>query len=430
MVWHATSPYISLWDEMYHFSYVQYAFNWDIPVPLDQMGSWSRYVFSCAEVYPNGFVTSLHCGEILPLESFPEAGRNSSAHWPPVYYYFVALLMRPVLWLMSEGGFHSGDFWLAARVSTAMIWALGCSALFVGTRKIFKTNCGALSVALVCSALPGFFYSGSFVTPYALTPLVVGVQLVTANLIFENYGNKVRFPIIAMIGVTALSVWALPQSMLTFVTLSLGLCISSGINFRTHINYSGDVISKFVTATKQNILYVLSGGIGYYSYIRWTEFQQSRSLPQPILPDGSFTSLEDNTFGAFESFKFFIWYAWPKSVYSWQFMEFKELVICAIWAAIATCFIFLALFHRSKLEFPFTIAIAFLICAPFFGLLYDRLLPFGPPMRYFLPEAILGLCFIAMAGQFRRTRNLVMLVTLVTYFISLSLPAFQNLHPV
>jgi hypothetical protein len=427
MVWHTQSPYISLWDEMYHLSYVQYAFSGRIPVPLDAMGSWSRYVFSCVEVYPNGFVTALKCGQILPLEAFPEAGRNSSAHWTPVYYFFTALLMKPILWILSEVNFHPGDFWLAARIGTSVLWSIGCTSVFVVTRKVFRTTTGAISVSLLLCSLPFVFYNGSFVTPYSLAPVVVGIQLATAHILVSRVDTYSKTLKAIALSATTFSVWALPQSITVILILSFAIVIYEFLDGSEHVPDKWMSTSHVLHKFRSALALLAVGLLGYVSYSRWTLFQQSRSLPQPVLPEGAFTQLKDNTFSNLDSFQFFFFYAWPKSIFKWEFLDFNEMIIGITWAVIATLGIFSALFQKNQSRFVRFIAIAFIAAAPFVGLTYDLILPFGPPMRYFLPVAILGLTFVASLSNRLIERNAILWLSIATYGISFTLPAFQAL---
>ena len=430
LVWQARSPYISLWDEMYHLSYVQYVFEGPlIPAPLQEMGSWSRYIFSCAEVYPNGFVTSLQCGTILPLEAFPEAGRNSAAHWTPIYYFLTATLMVPILGALDLFQWNSGDYWLAARIATATLWSLGCVALYLIVGKIYKSKVSGASVALLASSLPFVFYNGSFVTPYALAPLTAAVIFIVAFQLSAVSTKATSFiNVVLLLGLVALSVWALPQNFLLVAILGLSLQVTHFARARAiDCEERGSSIWKVQNFLMPS-LFLLSGIFGYGLYNRWNVFQQGRSFPHPNLPSGSFTEPLDNTFSYIESFQFFFWYGWPKSLYSWPFLDSTELAIGAFWGMISSVGIIYALFLRNQRPFIFSTAVSLLLIAPLTGIFYDITLPFGPPTRYFLPIALLGLTFIGIFQKIPMLRNIIFGLCVVTYFGSFALVPFQDIH--
>ena len=124
LVRRALTSDVSLWDEGYHLSYLQYAHGWHVPRPGEEMNTWARELYTCNPVPPFGGVSTIPCGGDGPDGLYPDNGRNSAAGWPPIYYFVVANLMRPLLAFGVEPV-------TSGRLVSASIWAAGAALVAV-----------------------------------------------------------------------------------------------------------------------------------------------------------------------------------------------------------------------------------------------------------------------------------------------------------
>jgi GNAT superfamily N-acetyltransferase len=184
---------VSPFDEGYHLSYVQYAYNGSVPRIGDPMLRWSEEAYSCFLTFPFGQVTGVPCEVDGSSDQYPELGTNTSAGWPPGYYFVVAQLLRVLMPLTGLDPLH------AARLGSALLWTAGCVLLaFLVAR---ETRSAALAVAtgVLGAATPMAWAIGSYVTPHSAA-LGVGSIL----LLFLIRRARRREPLVRTIAVWAL----------------------------------------------------------------------------------------------------------------------------------------------------------------------------------------------------------------------------------
>ena len=162
------SKYISPWDEMYHLSYIQYVYNWQVPVIGDVLNSWSQTGFNCREVFSYGKTTPYVCGALsTDIANYPEAGKNTAAIWPPIYYFFAALWQHLFLPFIS-------DPIVSARIFSSFLFALGFSLIaWEGTKHNRENYMYLLFLTIGLGTFAASIYQAIFITPYSNLPLLI-----------------------------------------------------------------------------------------------------------------------------------------------------------------------------------------------------------------------------------------------------------------
>lgn len=401
LVRRAFSSDISPFDEGYHLSYVQYAHEWTIPRSGDPMGSWSEQMYACHPTYPFGQVTGVPCGVDGPSADYPEGGVNTAAAWPPVYYFLVANLIRPLLVLGIEP-VYSG------RIGSALVWTAGCVLLSALVLRASAGHLLALCAGVLGAAMPASWVLSSFVTPHS-TAMLVGA-LAIAFLVWVYVSDHGVLTVLAAsvafgIGVQLI----LPQSVVALSAVAVAavsLVVSRSTRWRQLL-----AMALALPAT------------AVATYLVWGRVVAARSvgegLGQPgTPPEGWWAALRDN-------WAFF----WPRGLAEVQFLSGVESAVAALlmYGSVALMGHWLL---STRATVQRALAVGLLVAAPVMSAAFAYLLDFDLPTRYGASAYALALYLLALDSPSRTVRWCIAAITLVTVLISLrSVGHFMVLTP-
>ena len=220
LVRRALTSDVSLWDEGYHLSYLEYAQAWQVPRAGDEMSDWAKELYTCNPVPPFGGVSTIPCGGDGPDGLYPDNGRNSAAGWPPIYYFVVANLMRPVQALGVEPV-------TSGRLVSAAIWAAGAALLAVLVLSQASSKTLAVSAGVIVGLIPTTWGMSGFVTPHS-TALLVGAANVALLLLVWRRPVTWKWAALGGVVLGLLSTLTLPHAivvvgMVAFAGLTLAM---------------------------------------------------------------------------------------------------------------------------------------------------------------------------------------------------------------
>jgi hypothetical protein len=163
--WRSRTNVVSPYDEGYHLSYLQYVANGHLPRNGDVLNTWARETFSCHQVFPFGQTTAVPCGDLAAPSSYPEGGTNTASGWPPLYYGYGAVVVR-LLGLLGVGHLE------AARLASALLWAVGAGLLVLVARRYGAPAVPAVTAGLLTTVIPAAAVQAAFVTPHSAQLLI------------------------------------------------------------------------------------------------------------------------------------------------------------------------------------------------------------------------------------------------------------------
>lgn len=296
LVHRAFSADISPFDEGYHLSYVQYMHEWSLPRVGDPMGSWSEQMYACHPTYPFGQVTAIPCGVDGPSIDYPEGGRNTAAGWPPMYYFMVALIMRPLLALGLEP-------FLAGRTSSALLWAVGCLVLAGVVIRVSGSRVLAASAGILGSTIPATWPLSSFVTPHS-TAMLIGVSLLMLLIWAASTERPIWFVVLVAGALGAVIELTLPHAIVAIAAACMAAVVLAWSLGRQRGRLSSMAIAL-----------AASGAATYLSWERLVLARSSGSGPdQPAMPPEGWVAAVRDNWNLF----------WPRGLAEVQFLSGRE----------------------------------------------------------------------------------------------------------
>lgn len=400
-----TTRYISLWDEGFHLSYVQYVTEGSIPRRGEVMSLWARDAYACHELFPNGFVSSTTCNGDYAPGLFPDGGGNSAASWPPGYYLVAGLLVKAFLWTGVEPLY-------LARVATALIWATGLGVLALAAMKVSGSAVRGTAVGVAIASLPISAYMGAFVGPHSAQPLVAGVSILVWFWLFEARTKR-------QYGIRSL-MWVVTVTIVT-LTLPHALSLVGALAIAAVVR----MMAVGRTARLPGVVVVASAGLGVLAFEGWSWVQEQRRVPldDRINPD-TFIPLGDVPFHLVSSTLVHWWDFWPSSIFDYPFQGTYELFISRAWTLLMVMSVGIVLYHATPRSPAFQFAIGVLVGAPIAASALDAILPYGVPIRYGLSVGLLGFILIAWPRWNPAATGALVVAALVSWLLSLGTHPF------
>lgn len=419
----ALMPFTSPFDEHTHLSYVQYAFNWQIPAEGYPMNTWAKDAFSCYAHALYGRLTDVPCGVHADGALYPTGGTNTSQIWPPLYFIIVALFMRiPML--------AGLDPLMSARMVTVILWSLGTAWLGLVTWRKSKHLALSLGVVALLVALPTFFFYSSFVSPHSLAPLIAATVIVLADKFISSAKNHYKLNEIhtfwsglqsgftnkwgySLVALSVLVAFAVPQA-LTVVGFGT-IYIILNLVFSKWRSYPG-----WLTAYTFMVgLFGLASTIVFFGIYKFWQWQKDfRAIPissgvDPTranvdLPDAAYTSVLEQVSSVW-------WNFWPKGLVPEAPAGPDGTALIYPWFLLLTCLSIAAILFWKNREWLGKMMLALFIAAPVFSVLYEFIFTTGVPIRYGLLFPIIGVLAIANRSISRWPRRVLLVLVALTY---------------
>jgi len=399
---------ISPYDELYHLSYIQYAYEWSVPRPGNPLNTWSREIFDCFPVHPWGKVTGNECGVPGPISSYPEGGGSTAANWPPVYYFTIAFLLRPLSLFFSSPLF-------AARFAGVVIWSLGTQCLITQTSRIFikqnknvfqqQPNFGnwkiRLAISMLFGVLPLAYQHASFVSPYAFAPLAAAIALAAIRANQRHSTLAVTSGAIALMLPHALPI--ILASALTSMTLGQHSLPRSHADRQT--------ISIFRTVGQYSRQLVFCAAF-FIAYRVWTfiQFSIRSSVWDENINQNAMTQYDKLSFNIATAQSRF-WSFVPEGFWTHQFQDQLEHFYSYSWGLVALICLGVSL-SSSPLNKRFGTLI--LIFSIGYSIFLASQLDFNIPSRYGLVVLVTWITF-ALVQVGSRIQTVIFLAAVATY---------------
>ena len=358
---------VSPYDEGYHLSHVEYAYNWSMPRLGDPMLRWSEEAYACFPTYPYGQVTAVPCGVDGESTLYPEAGTNTAASWPPVYYLFAAQVSRLVLAVTSLDPLH------AARISSVVLWTLGCVLVAYLAMRVSGSPLLGVASGVLGAAWPAAWAIGSYVTPHSAV-MVIGAGLVAASLWVAGHDTRPHWALAVALAMGVLIGLTLPHALVAVAAACIGLLFSA---------FHRRPWSRRIVAFS-----AVLGLSNSATYVAWSRAASAWAVgptaPQPTNPpEGLLAALQDN-------WDLFL----PR-----QLAEVAFLSPVQTQAAKASSYLVLALLGawllQRTLPIPRAVAFGLVLAAPLFPVIAALELDFPVPPRY--GASILGMALFLVA---------------------------------
>jgi hypothetical protein len=360
-----TTEFVSPYDEGYHLSYVEYAFGGTVPRVGDQLSRWGEDAYACHLVPPYGVVAAVPCGVDGPSSAYPERGLNTAAGWPPTYYFVVAALMRPVLWLTDA------EPLTAARLVSAGIWAFGAGLLggLAGWRS--RAVGQGAAIGIVCGTAPTTYALASYVTPHAAA-LAVGSTALAGTLWAVRTAGPAWRSATVLAAVGAASTMIIPQAIAAILVLACTLVAYAALG-RERIGQLSVAAAAMVG----------SAGLAFFAWRRWVQATRLEGVSIPTAQEryseaarlantdeGPVAALRDN----WDVF-------WLPFADAGRFHSSLEGVFIALTGALLMVATGYALLQRAD-RFTRSLAVGLVVGVPTAGFLSAMLLDFAVPARY------------------------------------------------
>lgn len=385
----STFPYTSGYDEHTHLSYVQYAHDFVIPAPGFSMNTWAKSAFSCHPHAIFGQMTEVKCGEIAAGYGYPTGGSNTSEAWPPISFIVIGQTMRLYEPFIKDPLF-------AARAGVALIWSLGVTLIGYSLIKRKINPILVLFAGLLMTSLPVSANYSSFVSPYAMTPMLVGIFLViTQRQIGVSDAEYLSFSVkrgMAFLLMSFFAIFAIPQFLLGLAIFGLTVFGQEALlrfrhkTFPTKESYSSLLIPLFA---------VLSSKVAFDA---WPRIQEIRRVPYPAdvlvsmgnvdppeLAYQSLSSLIENRFFSF----------WPNGLTMGFPAEGSMFLLVSFWVTLLAGLSYMnALGMRSYGRWS-VLSLSLVVSAIMFSIAYEIQLATPTPVRYGFAVVIVGSLLLA-----------------------------------
>ena len=390
LVHRAMLDVVSPYDEGYHLSYVQYAYEWAIPRVGDPMQRWSEEAYACYPTYPYGQVTGVPCGVDGDSALYPEGGTNTAAYWPPVYYFFTAQVVRLLMVVSDLDPLH------AARLSSCLLWVAGSLLLTVMVARASGSAILGVAAGLLAASVPAAWAIGSYVTPHS-TALLVGVGLLAALRWMVGPETRGRAALPIGIGLGVLAGLTLPHALAGVAAVSLALLLGS-----LHRRPRGRRIALFAVAL---------GGANVLTYLGWTALVSARAVgptaAQPSEPpEGLVNALISNWDLFLPRFLGEVAAATPLQVQASRAAAYMTLGFMGFWLL------------RGGMPTQRAVAMGTAAAAPLLAVVMALQFNFPVPTRYGASLLALMLYLLAVPGTPRWVRAAVGLLTTLVVAIA------------
>jgi hypothetical protein len=345
------TAYISPWDEMYHLSYIQYVFNWHLPVIGDTLNTWSQAGFNCRDVFPYGRTTPYSCGQfITDIVNYPEAGKNTAAIWPPVYYFVAAIWQHFFLHFIA-------DPILSARIFSAFIWSLGFAFLTWESYSFHRKNLTMFILSILAlGTFSASVYQAVFITPYSTLPMLIyGFLKIINRVQSQSYINTAFFIKIALFQFIA--VLTVPHIIPCLIITLVAILIYADTSKRNFLlTFAVFSTSILITLTWQ-----------FLQKARATDLQDYQSLVDPARTVLASLSRIGSVF--------------PQGILGYQFDSFGQILV-ATWFSylIFSLWISILVSKSNKQEVRFFSISVVLLGS--YSVFLDLFLKFAVPPRY------------------------------------------------
>lgn len=422
-VFRATDFFTAVWDEHTHLSYVQYVFSGIIPAEGFPLNSWAKSAFSCHPHALYGVMTSVPCGQIGPAYLYPTGGTSTSQGWPPIYFFLVSVLMRPFLLV--------ADPLFAARVATAIIWALGTAVIVFAVFKLRGNAIAAFTIGLLLNSIPYFAYFSAFVSPHSMIPLLIGTGILIVlgfvrsenpktskqNFLFAHISHTWMYLGLFLLFSTFVA-FTIPQALsLVLVMAFVMIALGPPPNLKSEVRYSlrSQIVHRLPAAIASILAFVAFFGI--YKFWAWQVLARSQQFPWEIdkslanidTPNPSYPNIFIQIFTR--------WFAFWPNAYSEGYpvapaISFVEQTWCFILPAAALAVL---LFWKKFSTFSVLILGIFII-SPIISIAFDVIFLAGVPARYGLTFSILGLFALANKNISKQVQFILLVFAVLTFF--------------
>lgn len=419
-IFRATTMYTAVWDEHTHLSYVQYLYEGIIPAEGYPLSSWAKEAFSCRPHALFGMMTSVPCGQIGPAYLYPTGGTSTSQGWPPIYYFLVSVMVRPLLLMTSDPMF-------ASRLATSVIWSVGSALFAVATFRISKNIVGAYSVGLLLNAIPYFAYFSAFVSPHSMIPLfaALGLFIVMGNsAIFDQEQNversqnvfwRIRYLILFAI-YSLVVAFSVPQGLALVVLFAFVLVLSPYRNqnqfARTKLfHILRNKVPEIITSVVSLLLFVLIFRFWAWQVIARKvipPWEIDQSLANIDTPNPEYLSFLDQVSSRWWSF-------WPDAYNEGYPVSPLISFVEDTWSFIIPAAALAVLLYWSKPVLFRLVVLSIFISAPLISIAYDLVFQAGVPSRYGLSFSVVGLLGLANTKINKKISLIIVCLAAVTY---------------
>lgn len=414
-----TFPYTSGYDEHTHLSYVQYAHDFVVPAPGYSMNSWAKEAFSCHPHAIFGKMTEVKCGDILQGYGYPTGGSNTSEAWPPIAFLAIGQVMR-----VYEP--YIDDPLFAARAGAALLWSLGVTVIGYSLIRRKIPDSLALFSGLLMTSLPVSANYSSFVSPYALTPLLVGAFLVITDqqvgVLRKQYKPITRKRLIAFLVMSVLAVFTIPQFIIGIAIFAIAISIR-----QVKFLFDSDRSINLVTLTAA-LFPLASVLLGKLAFDAWPKIQSVRSVPYPddvLVSMGnvdpaeivyrSISGLLDDRLFAF----------WPDGLSMGYPGSGILSLLVSFWIVLLAGLSYLNSLGILKYGRWGPLGLALVTSSILFSILFDIQMLTPPPTRYGFAAVIIG-CLLLADEKLIRQKSLAIwsigILVTATYLLSYKMP--------
>jgi hypothetical protein len=415
----STYPYTSGYDEHTHLSYVQYAHDLIIPAPGYSMNTWAKQAFSCHPHAIFGKMTEVKCGDILEGYGYPTGGSNTSEAWPPLSFIAIGQLMRIYEPFIEDPLF-------AARASAALLWSLGITLIGYSLLKRRIYPYLVLLTGLLITSLPVSANYSSFVSPYAMTPILVGVFLmITLRQIGTIDGDYVPFTLkrsAMFLLASILSVFTIPQFLLGVAIFGLAVFgeeVSRCIRNRS-FTPKESCLSIFVP--------IATVFASKFAFDAWPRIQAIRSVPYPAdvrismgnvdPPEIVYQSLSSLIEQRFFSF-------WPNALTMGYPSAGSMFLLVSFWITLLAGLSYINALGMRRFGRWSVLSFSLVVAATIFSVALEIQIATPTPIRYGFTVVVIGSLLLA-DEKLIRPRSIAMILTsvlvAVTLYLSFKMP--------
>lgn len=408
--------YISPWDEMYHFSYIQYVYEGHIPRYGDVLNTWSRQGFSCYPVWPFGMTTSIPCGEISTPNFYPEGGTNTAAIWPPIYYALVAILLK----LVVPFGYDPMVF---ARLFTVLIWTSGVYAIAINLQKMGVKKINSFGFVLLLCSLPLATFHGAFITPHSMIPLLTSgfLYLYRPLLNSHNLEFKQRFKIIVF---SILTIFTVPHAISLVAIFALTDFCAQGLKLLKFKEIRIQLL-EFLSKILQLCLPLLPLVVAFLGTKFWTKLQDLRTVSwqdevstaaQQVAADPPLTAAQ---------YLEAIWRFFPHTVDAFQFQGTLSTAISQVWMFFFITGVGAIILSNERVN-RILFSIMTIIVGIAFSIYLEVTIAVAIAPRYGLSIVFAGFVMAMLSIKNRAASYIFLFATVATYLATLSSIPFKS----
>jgi hypothetical protein len=415
----STYPYTSGFDEHTHLSYVQYAHDFVIPADGYSMNTWAKEAFSCHPHAIFGKMTEVKCGDVLQGYGYPTGGSNTSQTWPPIAFLAIGQAMRIYEPFIEDPLF-------AARAGAALLWSFGVGLIGYSLIRRQLPASLALFSGLLMTALPVSANYSSFVSPYALTPLLVGAFLLVTErqvgVLRHEHESMSISRAFAFLLLSIVAVFTIPHFIIGISIFALAICFSELRGFQVKTK---SIDLRFVFSLIFPLLAVFLGKI---AFDLWPRIQALRVVPYPDdvrvsmgnvdPPEIIYQSISSMIQDRFFSF-------WPNGLSMGYPGSGTLFLLVSFWIMLLAGISYLNSLGMLRNGRWGPLGLALVLSAISFSVAFDIQMATPPPVRYGFTVVVIG-CLLLADERLIRSKSLAMwsvgCLISVTYALSFNVP--------